>query len=117
MFKISTSIKILIWSLGTLEGSTRLSLTAPAGGPAATGTGAAQAAIQAAKRKKVDAYITSDLKYHDFYEGNQSFLVVDAGHYETEQHTKKLILNYLTEKLPNFAILLSEVDTNPIKYL
>ena len=79
--------------------------------------GSGNFAIQAAKSKKADAYITADLKYHDFYEGNQSFLLVDAGHYETEQHTKKLILNYLTEKLPNFAILLSEVDTNPIKYL
>ena len=79
--------------------------------------GSGSFAIQAAKSKKADAYITADLKYHDFYEGNQSFLVVDAGHYETEQHTKKLILNHLTEKLPNFAILLSEVDTNPIKYL
>ena len=79
--------------------------------------GSGSFAIQAAKSKKADAYITADLKYHDFYEGNQNFLVVDAGHYETEQHTKKLILNYLTEKLPNFAILLSEVDTNPIKYL
>ena len=79
--------------------------------------GSGSFAIQAAKSKKADAYITADLKYHDFYEGNQSFLLVDAGHYETEQHTKKLILNHLTEKLPNFAILLSEVDTNPIKYL
>ena len=79
--------------------------------------GSGSFAIQAAKSKKADAYITADLKYHDFYEGDQSFLLVDAGHYETEQHTKKLILNYLTEKLPNFAILLSEVDTNPIKYL
>jgi putative NIF3 family GTP cyclohydrolase 1 type 2 len=79
--------------------------------------GSGSFAIQAAISKKADAYITADLKYHDFYEGNQSFLLVDAGHYETEQHTKKLILNYLTEKLPNFAILLSEVDTNPIKYL
>ena len=79
--------------------------------------GSGSFAIQAAKSKNADAYITADLKYHDFYEGNQSFLIVDAGHYETEQHTKKLILNHLTEKLPNFAILLSEVDTNPIKYL
>jgi len=78
--------------------------------------GSGSFAIQDAKRKNADAYITADLKYHDFYEGNQGFLLVDAGHYETEQHTKKLILNHLTEKLPNFAILLSEVDTNPIKY-
>ena len=79
--------------------------------------GSGSFAIQAAKSKKADAYITADLKYHDFYEGNQSFLVVDAGHYETEQHTKNLILNHLTEKLPNFAVLLSKVNTNPIKYL
>ena len=79
--------------------------------------GSGSFAIQAAKSKKADAYITADLKYHDFYEGNQSFLVVDAGHYETEQHTKNLILNHLTKKLPNFAILLSKVNTNPIKYL
>ena len=79
--------------------------------------GSGSFAIQAAKSKKADAYITADLKYHDFYEGNQSFLVVDAGHYETEQHTKNLIHNHLTKKLPNFAILLSKVNTNPIKYL
>jgi dinuclear metal center YbgI/SA1388 family protein len=79
--------------------------------------GSGSFAIQAAKRKKADAYITADLKYHDFYQGNQSLLLVDAGHYETEQYTKKLILNHLTEKLPNFAILLSVLDTNPIKYL
>ena len=79
--------------------------------------GSGSFAIKAAKNKKADAYITGDLKYHDFFQGNQSFLIVDAGHYETEQNTKKLILNHLKEKLPNFAILLSEVDTNPIKYL
>ena len=78
--------------------------------------GSGSFAIQAAKSKKVDAYITADLKYHDFFEGSRSFLIVDAGHYETEQYTKKLIHNHLTENLPNFAILLSEIDTNPIKY-
>ncbi|MEC8257284.1 MAG: Nif3-like dinuclear metal center hexameric protein, partial [Bacteroidota bacterium] len=74
-------------------------------------------AIQVAKKKKADAYITADLKYHDFFEGDKDFLLIDAGHYETEQHTKKLIHSYLTEKMPNFAILLSELDTNPINYI
>jgi putative NIF3 family GTP cyclohydrolase 1 type 2 len=78
--------------------------------------GSGSFAIRAAKRRGADAYITADLKYHDFFEGNSSFLLVDAGHYETEQHTKKLIVDYLTKKLPNFAILLSEVETNPINY-
>ena len=79
--------------------------------------GSGSFAIQAAKKKKADAYITADLKYHDFFEGNNDFLLIDAGHYETEQHTKKLIHDYLTEKMPNFAILLSALDTNPINYM
>ncbi|MEC7454770.1 MAG: Nif3-like dinuclear metal center hexameric protein [Bacteroidota bacterium] len=79
--------------------------------------GSGSFAIQAAKKKKADAYITADLKYHDFFEGDNDFLLIDAGHYETEQHTKKLIHDYLTEKMPNFAILLSALDTNPINYI
>ena len=73
--------------------------------------------IKAAKKKKADAYITADLKYHDFFEGNKDFVLIDAGHYETEQNTKKLIHDYLTEKIPNFAILISTLDTNPINYM
>ena len=73
--------------------------------------------IKAAKKKKADAYITADLKYHDFFEGNKDFVLIDAGHYETEQHTKKLIHDYLTEKIPSFAILISTLDTNPINYM
>ena len=79
--------------------------------------GSGSFAIHVAKKKKADAYITADLKYHDFFEGDNDFLLIDAGHYETEQHTKKLIHDYLTEKMPNFAILLSSLDTNPINYI
>ena len=79
--------------------------------------GSGSFAIHVAKKKKADAYITADLKYHDFFEGDNDFLLIDAGHYETEQHTKKLIHDYLTEKIPNFAILLSSLDTNPINYI
>lgn len=69
-----------------------------------------------AMAKGADAYITADLKYHDFFKGHDKFLVVDAGHFETEQFTKKLIAEYLIKKLPNFAVLLSGLDTNPVKY-
>ncbi len=62
-----------------------------------------------------DAYITADLKYHDFFQG-QDLLLCDVGHYESEQFTKNLLVDYLTKKIPNFAIRLSESITNPIKY-
>ena len=74
-------------------------------------------AINAAKAAKADAFITADLKYHDFFSAENAILLADIGHYESEQHTKNLLVSYLTEKIPNFAIILSETNTNPVKYL
>ena len=78
--------------------------------------GSGSFAIEAAKAQGADAYVTADLKYHDFFKGDEQFLLIDAGHFETEQFTKKLIADYLIKKLPNFAVLLSGLDTNPVKY-
>ena len=72
--------------------------------------------IDAAIRNGADALVTADLKYHDFFKVENDLLLVDAGHYETEHFTKKLIHEYLTKKMPNFAFTLSEVNTNPVKY-
>ncbi|WP_420602493.1 Nif3-like dinuclear metal center hexameric protein [Flagellimonas sp.] len=74
-------------------------------------------AITAAKRANADIFITADLKYHQFYEAEQQLVIADIGHFETEQFTKDLLVDYLIKKIPNFAISLSESITNPIKYL
>ncbi|MRI00471.1 Nif3-like dinuclear metal center hexameric protein [Kriegella sp. EG-1] len=74
-------------------------------------------AISAAKAMGADVFITSDLKYHQFFEAENDIVIADIGHYESEQFTKNLLVDYLTEKIPNFAIRLSESNTNPIKYL
>lgn len=74
-------------------------------------------AISAAKRANADVFITSDIKYHQFYEAENELVIVDIGHFETEQFTKDLLVDHLTKKIPNFAVSLSESITNPIKYL
>lgn len=74
-------------------------------------------AISAAKKAKADVFITADLKYHQFFEAEEQLLLADIGHFETEQFTKALLADYLTKKMPSFAIRLSESITNPIKYL
>ncbi|MEO9894350.1 Nif3-like dinuclear metal center hexameric protein [Aurantibacter sp.] len=74
-------------------------------------------AIAAARAGGADVFITSDLKYHEFYTAENDIVIADIGHYESEQFTKNLLVDYLTEKIPNFAIRLSESNTNPIKYL
>ena len=45
-----------------------------------------------------------------------SILLIDVGHYESEQFTKNLLYDILTKKFPNFAIALTEKNTNPVKY-
>lgn len=78
--------------------------------------GSGSFAISAAKQKGADVFISSDLKYHDFFQAENRILLADIGHYESEQFTKDLLTAYLSEKFPNFAILKSEINTNPIHY-
>lgn len=63
-----------------------------------------------------DAFVTADIKYHDFFEADGKLLLVDAGHFETEQFTKELLFGYLKKKFPNFAPLISGVNTNAVHY-
>ena len=79
--------------------------------------GSGSFAIQAAKAAKADVFITADLKYHDFFMAENNILLADIGHYESEQYTKNLLVAYLIKKMPNFAIILSNTNTNPVKYL
>ena len=56
------------------------------------------------------------LKYHQFYMGEENLILVDVGHYESEQFTKNLIFDFLSKKMTNFAIVLSSTKTNPVNY-
>ena len=67
-------------------------------------------------RNNADVYITSDLKYHDYFKSNNKIVLIDIGHYESEQFTKDLIFEYLNKKLINIAIHLSKMNSNPITY-
>lgn len=72
--------------------------------------------IQKAINKGAHAYITADLKYHDFFVADGKISLLDIGHYESEQYTPQLFYDILSKKFPTFALLLSKTNTNPIKY-
>ena len=73
-------------------------------------------AIGAARAAGADVLVTGDVKYHQFFQAEGQMVIADVGHYESEQFTKNLLVDYLTEKFPNFAIHLSETQTNPVNY-
>jgi putative NIF3 family GTP cyclohydrolase 1 type 2 len=74
-------------------------------------------AINAAKSAGADVFITADLKYHDFFSAEKDIVIADIGHYESEQFTKSFLVEYLSKKITNFAVILSNTNTNPVKYL
>lgn len=63
-----------------------------------------------------DAFVTADFKYHEFFDAEENLMIADIGHFESEQFTQDLLLEIITNKFPNFAVRLTENNTNPIKY-
>ena len=61
-------------------------------------------------------FVTADIKYHDFFDANDTMVIADIGHFESEQFTIDLLQEVLVQKFPNFAVLKTGVNTNPVNY-
>lgn len=72
--------------------------------------------INEAKRQGANVFISSDFKYHQFFEAEKQIVIIDVGHYESEQFAKQLFYDMIHKKFPNFAIHFSKTNTNPVKY-
>ena len=72
--------------------------------------------LEDAKNKGADVFITGDVKYHDFFNTDEKIMLIDTGHFESEQFTKDLLFLNIQKKFPTFAVLNSVTLTNPVKY-
>ena len=79
--------------------------------------GSGSVLLKNAKAANADIFISADFKYHDFFDAEHDIVIADIGHYESEQFTKDLIYDLLVKNFTKFAVRLSKVNTNPIKYL
>ena len=79
--------------------------------------GAGSFLLQDAIDAGADLFLSSDFKYHQFFDADNKIVIADIGHYESEQFTKELIHDLIMKKFPRFALHLSETVTNPVKYL
>jgi dinuclear metal center YbgI/SA1388 family protein len=78
--------------------------------------GAGSFLISKALAAGADAFVTADMKYHEFFDANGRMLIADIGHYESEQFTIHLLQEVLEQKFPTFAVLKTGVKTNPVHY-
>jgi dinuclear metal center YbgI/SA1388 family protein len=70
-----------------------------------------------AKRSKADIFVTADVKYHEYFDAENQLIIADIGHYESEIHTKELLMEFLSQKFSNIALYLTKIVTNPITYI
>ena len=78
--------------------------------------GAGSFLISKALSAGANFYITSDVKYHEFFDAGEGMVIADVGHFESEQFTVDLLFEVLREKFRNFAVLKSDIKTNPVNY-
>lgn len=79
--------------------------------------GAGAFLLPEAIRSGADVFITGEIKYHDYFGHEEEILMAEIGHYESEQYTKEIFYSIIRDLFPNFALQLSKINTNPIKYL
>ena len=62
-----------------------------------------------------DCFISGEFHYHDYFE-NQGVLLAELGHYQSEQFTQDLLLEYLHKTCSGLTVRKTAINTNPIRY-
>lgn len=79
--------------------------------------GSAAEFLPLAIARGAQAYVTADCKLNQFIDHADDILLIDSGHFETEECTKEIFYRVISEKFPNFAVWKSTVERNPVVYL
>lgn len=79
--------------------------------------GAGGSLIRSAVDAGAQAYITGDLRHHDFVDFAPWLFMIDVGHFDSEKCARSILYNAITEIFPNFAVSIAKNERNPIKYL
>ncbi len=66
--------------------------------------------------QQADVFVTADFKYHEFFDAQRQIVVMDIGHYESEQFTVEIFDAIIRKKFSNFVPKISKINTNPIFY-
>ena len=80
-------------------------------------TGAGGSLIDDARLSGAEVYLTADLKYNDFMRHENSMILADMGHFESEYCAIQILFDILSKKIPIFAACKSESSRNPVNYM
>ena len=66
---------------------------------------------------EADAFLTGEMRYHDYFGHEGDLLIAEMGHYESEQYTMDIFAEILSNQFPELKIVKTSLNTNPINYL
>jgi len=78
--------------------------------------GAGSFLIPEAVRSGADLFLTGEIKYHEFFGYEKDIILMEIGHYESEQYTSEIFIRIIKELNPALKTIITNVNTNPIKY-
>lgn len=79
--------------------------------------GAGAFLLDEAIRLEADAFLTGEMSYHQFFGHEQEIQLAVMGHYQSEQYTKEIFYSLISDLAPELPLFITNIDTNPIKYL
>ena len=74
------------------------------------------AKVKKAIQEGADVFVSSDFKYHEFFDAENKIIIADIGHFESEVHTKDLFFDLISKEFPSLKIQKCHTNTNPVQY-
>lgn len=78
--------------------------------------GAGGSFIPTVLEQRMDAYVTGDLRHHDFVDYGKYVNLFDCGHYETETVARECLAEIIRTRFPELKIYISNTEQNPVYY-
>ena len=79
--------------------------------------GAGDFLLQEALNLQADAFLTGEVGYHRFFGHENELLLMELGHFESEQYTLEILREVIAKAAPTLPLYDTEVETNPINYI
>ncbi len=79
--------------------------------------GAGAFLLDTAITQGADAFLTGEMRYHEFFGHERKIQIGVLGHYQSERYTTEIFYSIIEDVAPELPLFITSVDTNPVKYL
>ena len=79
--------------------------------------GAGESLLDEAIRQGADLFLTGEMGYHRYAGHEDDLWIAVLGHYQSEQFTIGLMRDIVADACPGLPLAVTDLCTNPVRYL